>query len=70
MEKLISFIGIIVMILIAYLLSEDKKNVDWRLVITGVIIQIIFGFLFLKWEPGQKVLRPQSRCYTTSWIRK
>lgn len=54
MEKLISFIGIFVMVLIAYLLSEDKKNIDWRLVGTGVTIQIIFGFLFLKWEPGQK----------------
>jgi len=54
MEKLISFIGIFVMIFIAYLMSEDKKNINWRLVGTGVGIQIVFGLLFLKWEPGQK----------------
>lgn len=52
-EKLISFMGIFVMILIAYLMSEDRKSVDWKLVITGVVIQVVFGFLFLKWEPGQ-----------------
>ncbi len=54
MEKLISFLGIFVMIFIAYLLSEDRKNIDVKLVITGIIVQIVFGFLFLKWEPGQQ----------------
>lgn len=54
MEKFISFIGIFVMILIAFLLSENKKKVDWKLVATGVVIQIMFGFVFLKWEPGRK----------------
>lgn len=54
MEKLISFIGIFAMIFIAYLFSNNKKKINWSLVIKGVILQLVFGLLFLKWEPGQK----------------
>lgn len=53
MEKLISFAGLLVMVLIAYLLSENKKKVDWKLVAIGISMQIIFGLLILSWQPGR-----------------
>lgn len=53
MEKLISFAGLVVMVLIAYLLSENKKKVDWKLVVIGITMQVIFGVLILTWQPGR-----------------
>jgi CNT family concentrative nucleoside transporter len=55
MDRLISFIGLLVMIGIAYLLSEKKKAIQWRTVITGVLLQIVFGLLILKTELGRNV---------------
>jgi CNT family concentrative nucleoside transporter len=53
MEKLISLIGLGVMIGIAYLLSDNKKAVNWKLVGIGVAMQLVFALLILKWKPGQ-----------------
>jgi CNT family concentrative nucleoside transporter len=55
MDRLISFIGLLVMIGIAYLLSEKKKAIQWRTVITGVLLQIVFGLLILKTDLGRNV---------------
>ncbi len=46
--NLISFGGLFVLLGFAYLLSSDKKNVNYRVIIWGVLIQLIFGiFIFL-----------------------
>jgi concentrative nucleoside transporter, CNT family len=37
--------GIIILILIAFLFSRNKKNIDWKLVAIGVTLQLIFGIL-------------------------
>lgn len=52
MVKIISLFGLLVMIGFAFLISENKKKVDWRLVVIGVTMQIVFGLLILKWQPG------------------
>ncbi len=41
-------IGIVTMLGICYLLSSNRKNVDWRLVGGGVLLQIVLAFLMLK----------------------
>ena len=38
-------IGFIFIISIAYLLSSDKKSINWRLVLSGIILQLIFAIL-------------------------
>lgn len=48
MGRFQGLLGIAVLIGIAYLLSSNKKKVDWRLVATGLALQFIFGFLVLK----------------------
>lgn len=53
MERLISFVGLWVMISIAVALSTDRKRIDWRLVFSGVGLQIAFGMLVLWTEPGR-----------------
>jgi CNT family concentrative nucleoside transporter len=55
MDQLISFVGLLVMIGIAYLLSEKKKAIQWRTVITGVILQMVFGLLILKTSLGRNI---------------
>ena len=38
-------IGFIFIIFIAYLLSSDKKSINWRLVLSGIVLQLIFAIL-------------------------
>jgi concentrative nucleoside transporter, CNT family len=48
MAYLRGIIGIVVLISIAYLLSSYRKKIDWKLVASGVILQIIIAILILK----------------------
>jgi CNT family concentrative nucleoside transporter len=43
------------MVLIAFLLSEDRKRINWRTVSSGVILQIVFGLIILKTDVGMSV---------------
>ncbi len=55
MEKFISFVGLLVMVAIATLFSNNRKKIDWRLVGTGIGLQVAFGMLVLWTEPGMVV---------------
>jgi CNT family concentrative nucleoside transporter len=46
-------LGIAVVIGLAYLLSNNRKVIQWRLVITGIILQFGFAFLVLKTDAGR-----------------
>jgi CNT family concentrative nucleoside transporter len=48
MEYLRALFGLVVIIGIAYIFSNNRKAVDWRLVAAGVVMQIIFGLLIAK----------------------
>ncbi len=52
MERVISFFGLFVMIGLAWLMSSHKRRFPWRVVIGGLLLQIIFAFLILKTTPG------------------
>ncbi|MGC8728400.1 MAG: NupC/NupG family nucleoside CNT transporter [Elusimicrobiales bacterium] len=54
MEKLISFIGIFILIAIAWVFSKNKKAVNYKTVLMGTLIQLIFALLVLKFPPGRK----------------
>ncbi|MCR9286661.1 MAG: Na+ dependent nucleoside transporter [Bacteroidetes bacterium] len=41
-------LGLIVMLLFCYILSSDRKNIDWRLVGGGVVLQLVLGILILE----------------------
>ena len=43
-------LGIIILIGISFLLSNNKKNINWRLVFSGVGLQVVFAILILKGE--------------------
>ena len=46
--NLISFCGIFILMGIAWLLSEKRKIVNWRVILWGVSIQLVFAvFIFI-----------------------
>jgi len=52
MSNAVSFVGMLVLILLAWTLSEDRRRFPWRVVAWGLALQILFGFLVLRWGPG------------------
>ncbi|MDZ7343777.1 MAG: NupC/NupG family nucleoside CNT transporter, partial [candidate division KSB1 bacterium] len=52
MERLLSIVGMAVIILVAYLISYDRKHFPWRVVIWGIGLQLIFAFIILWTRPG------------------
>ncbi len=53
MQHYISFLGLLVMMFLAWLLSVDKKKMNFRLIVSGVALQIVFALLILKTVPGK-----------------
>ena len=45
-------LGISVLVGIAYLFSSDRKRINWRLVGTGILMQLVFALLILKTKIG------------------
>ena len=50
MDYIRGLIGLLVLVGFAYLLSVNKRKIDWRLVGTGLLLQLIFGILITKVE--------------------
>ncbi|MCG1021764.1 NupC/NupG family nucleoside CNT transporter [Sutcliffiella horikoshii] len=46
--------GIAVIFVIAFLLSENKRKIKIRTILGGLAIQLLFAFIVLKWEFGRK----------------
>jgi CNT family concentrative nucleoside transporter len=51
--RLVGVLGIGVMIGMAVLLSYDRRRIDWRLVGTGLLLQVLFGLVVLKTGAGR-----------------
>lgn len=52
-QRLMGILGMATMIGIAWVLSTNRKRINWRLVGVGVVLQGIFGFLVLKTAFGR-----------------
>lgn len=62
--RLVSFLGIFGLIGIGWLLSNDRRAIDWRLVVTGVGIQLVFALLILKTQPGRDAFQIAGSAFT------
>lgn len=51
--RLVSAVGLLALVGIAFALSENKKKVSWRLVGAGVGLQLVFALLVLKTSVGR-----------------
>ncbi|RED97985.1 CNT family concentrative nucleoside transporter [Marinoscillum furvescens DSM 4134] len=50
MDVLRAAFGLLFLIGVAYLFSLKRKSVDWRLVLTGITLQVVFGVLITQIE--------------------
>ena len=64
MERLMGIVGLATMIGIAFLMSADRKRINWRLVGIGVGVQAFFGLLILKTTAGRAVFEFAGRVVT------
>jgi CNT family concentrative nucleoside transporter len=48
MTYLRGLLGIVILVFIAYLLSSYRKKIDWKLVGSGIVLQIVIAILVLK----------------------
>ncbi|HEX9653838.1 MAG TPA: NupC/NupG family nucleoside CNT transporter [bacterium] len=55
MERLVSVVGIFVLLGIAWLLSNNKRQINYRVVLWGLLLQLVFAVIILKTTPGQAV---------------
>jgi concentrative nucleoside transporter, CNT family len=55
MERLMSIVGLALMVLIAYGLSTDRGKIRWRTVGTGLLLQLVLGLFILKTTAGQAI---------------
>ena len=53
MDRLIGIFGIIPILLIAYIFSNNRKKINFKLILWGISLQIFFAILILK-VPGGK----------------
>ena len=55
MERFIGIIGMVILLAIAFALSNNKKAINYKTVGVGLALQIIFGIFIFKVPVGQKI---------------
>ena len=58
MDIIRGILGIILLLGIAFILSNNKKHINWRLVGGGLGLQIIFAFFILKGDYLRSIFAP------------
>lgn len=53
--NIISFAGLFFLLGIAWLLSSERKTMNWRLIIWGFTLQMLFAWVIFIFPPGAKV---------------
>ena len=56
MDYVWGIIGILVIIGVAIALSSNRKAIQWRIILSGLAVQLLFAFIVLKWEAGRNAL--------------
>jgi CNT family concentrative nucleoside transporter len=57
MDMLRSLLGLLVLLLIAWAFSTDRRRIRWRTVAWGTGLQLAFAVLILKTAPGEWLFR-------------
>ncbi len=52
LERSVSFFGLFALIGLCWLMSTDRKKINWKLVAWGMALQLLFGIIVLKTGPG------------------
>lgn len=57
MERFQGLIGIALILSILILFSSHRRQIKWRTMGAGLLLQVVFALIVLKWEPGFHALR-------------
>jgi CNT family concentrative nucleoside transporter len=64
LARFTGILGLLTMLLLAWLFSTNRRAIRWRTVIWGLSMQIVFAFLVLEWTVGQRILATLSGAIT------
>ncbi|KAG0352267.1 hypothetical protein BG005_008274 [Podila minutissima] len=54
-QRLISCLGLVVLLLITVAFSKNFKAISWKIVWTGIFMQYLLGLLIIRWPVGYEV---------------
>ncbi len=57
MYRLISFAGMLVLVAIAFLLSNNKKRISFRVLVLGIALQVFFAIIILPNSPLNRAIK-------------
>ncbi|KEO80880.1 NupC/NupG family nucleoside CNT transporter [Tumebacillus flagellatus] len=57
MHILWGILGILFLLLVAFLFSNNKRRINWRTVLLSLFFELLFAVLVLLWEPGRTALQ-------------
>ena len=49
-------LGILFFLVVAWLLSSHRRRINWRVIVGGLLLQVVLAFLILETEPGRVAL--------------
>jgi CNT family concentrative nucleoside transporter len=55
MERLLSVFGLVAILAIAWALSTNRRRINWRLVVLGTGLQLVFALVILRTAAGRRV---------------
>lgn len=64
MKFLLNLLGILVVLVLAYAISWNRKQIQWKAVLKGVIVQFIIAFLLVKLPIGKTIVSAVSDVVT------
>ncbi|KAF8936232.1 Na+ dependent nucleoside transporter C-terminus-domain-containing protein [Dissophora ornata] len=56
-QRLISCLGLVVLLLVTIACSKNRKAISWKIVWTGIFMQYILGLLIIRWTVGYNVFQ-------------
>ena len=63
--RLVSAGGVLVLVLVCLVLSNHPTYIVWRPVLWGLGLQVVFGLIILRWQPGKSLFDCLGRKVTT-----
>jgi len=61
-SRFFGIIGIIIILGISYLMSNNKKKINWHTIISGFILQILLALFILKTDLGKTIFKFIGQC--------
>ena len=56
-ERLMSALGVVILVLIGFIFSAHPAHIRWRSVFWGLGLEFTFGLLVLRWETGATIFQ-------------